>query len=113
MDVDEWLAGTHHPKAEVIAAIREVLLDDERLDEAVKYRAPAFLHDGRIVAYFHHGAKQTASLIFPDGGRLDGHDLLGDGSNKQRDARFSSVDEVDRAIDELRAVIDDWFDTVA
>lgn len=112
MNVDEWLAGTHNPKADVIAAIREVLLDDGRLDEAIRYRAPAFLHDGRIVAYFHHAAKANASLIFPDGGRLDGPEILGDGGNKQRTARFVTVDEVHDAEPELRAVVDHWFDAI-
>ncbi|MEL6894403.1 MAG: DUF1801 domain-containing protein [Actinomycetota bacterium] len=113
MNVDEWLAGTANPKAGVIAAIREILLDDERIDEAIKYRAPAFLHDGRIIAYFHHASKATASLIFPDGGRLDGHRILGDGSNKQRTARFATIDDVVDAHDELLAVIEDWFCVVA
>ncbi|MFZ4541031.1 MAG: cell division protein FtsQ/DivIB, partial [Rickettsiales bacterium] len=42
-------------KPDVIAAVRDVVMSDERIEEAIKYRAPAFLHGG-IMAYFHWGA---------------------------------------------------------
>ena len=48
IDVDAWLAATQNPKRRVIAAVRAVVMSDERIDEAVKYRAPAFLHGAEL-----------------------------------------------------------------
>ena len=45
-DVDAWIAATRNPKRDVIATVRAVVMSDGRIEEAVKYRAPAFLHGG-------------------------------------------------------------------
>lgn len=88
--VDAWLASTKNPKKQVIAAVRAVVLTDERIDEAIKYRAPAFLHGG-IMAYFHWNAKDFASMIFPLGSRIPGDFELLEGSGLQRMIRFSDL----------------------
>jgi hypothetical protein len=95
-DVDAWLATTSNPKRDVIAAVRSVVTTDERIEEAIKYRAPAFLHGG-IMAYFHWSAKEFASLIFPAGSRIPGDfDLLDD------------VAAVEAHRDELLDIVDAW-----
>jgi hypothetical protein len=63
-DVDVWLDTTLNPKRDVIAAVRDVVMSDERFSETIKYRAPAFIHGG-IMAYFHWSAKDFASSSFP------------------------------------------------
>jgi hypothetical protein len=111
-DVDAWLATTGNPNKDVIAAVRDVVMSDERIEEAIKYRAPAFLHGG-IMAYFHWGAKDFASLIFPLGSRLpDGFDLL-QGTGLQRTIRFDRVDAVHAHREQLLEIVDAWCTHVA
>jgi hypothetical protein len=106
-DVDAWLATTHNPKRDVIAAVRAVVMSDERIDEAIKYRAPAFLHGG-IMGYFHWSAKDVASLILPTGSRIPGDFDLLDGTARQWVIRFGTVDEVVAHRDQLLDIVDAW-----
>jgi hypothetical protein len=106
-DVDRWLATTRNPKRDVIAAVRTVVMSDERVDEAIRYRAPAFIHGG-IMAYFHWSAKEFASLIFPLGSRLRGDFDLLHGNGLQRMIRFHSIDEVNANSDQLLDIVDTW-----
>jgi uncharacterized protein YceH (UPF0502 family) len=109
-DVDEWLEQTTNPKKHVIAAVRAVVLSDGRIEEAVKYRAPAFLHGG-IMAYFHWSAKEFASLIFPRGSETPGEFETLEGDGLQRMMRFVDVESVEAARDELLDVVDMWCST--
>ena len=111
-DVDAWLAATQNPKRRVIAAVRAVVMSDERIDEAVKYRAPAFLHGG-IMAYFHWSAKGFASLIFPLGSRIPGDFDLLQGTGLQRMIRFHHLDDVDAHREQLLDIVDTWCTVVA
>lgn len=111
-DVDAWLATTRNPKRAVIAAVRTVVMSDERIEEAIKYRAPAFMHGG-IMAYFHWSAKEFASLIFPLGSRIPGEFDLLQGSGLQRMIRFNTVDEVDANCDQLLDIVDAWCTDIA
>jgi hypothetical protein len=111
-DVDAWLATTRNPKKDVIAAVREVVMSDERIDEAIKYRAPAFLHGG-IMAYFHWSAKEFASLIFPLGSRIPGDFELLQGTGLQRMIRFDNVEDVNTHREELLDIVDIWCTHVA
>ena len=106
--VDEWLEATSNPMASTISTVVDVLRTDERLDEAVKYRAPAFMVGSTIVCYFHWSAKAFASLVFPSGSSIPGEHprLLGDGL--QRTMRFHSDADARAAADDLLDVIDDW-----
>lgn len=106
-DVDAWLATTQNPKRDVIAAVRAVVMTDERIDEAIKFRAPAFLHRG-IMAYFHWSAKEFASLIFPLGSRIPGDFELLQGDGLQRMIRFDSVDAVEANREQLLDIVDAW-----
>jgi hypothetical protein len=88
-DVDAWMDQTTNPKRDVIAAVRAVAMSDNRIEEAVKYRAPAFLHGG-IMAYFHWNAQEFASLVFPHGSKIPGEFERLDGDGLQRMMRFST-----------------------
>ncbi len=107
-DVDAWLAATANPKKDVIAAVRAVVLTDERIGEAIKYRAPAFLHGG-IMAYFHWSAKEFASLIFPLGSHIPGEYELLEGTGLQRMIRFQNVQAVTQNHNELLDIVDTWY----
>lgn len=109
-DVDVWLENTTNPKKDVIAAVRSVVLSDERIEEAVKYRAPAFLHGG-IMAYFHWSAKDFASLIFPRGSEIPGEFEQLEGDGLQRMIRFVDVESVEAAREELLDIVDMWCST--
>jgi Domain of unknown function (DU1801) len=106
-DVERWLATTQNPKKDVIAAVRAVIIADDRVGEAVKYRAPAFLHRG-IMAYFHWSAKEFASLIFPKGSEIPGDFELLEGNGLQRMIRFSDLSAGEAARDQLLEIIDMW-----
>ena len=106
-DVDAWFGETQNPKKQVLAAIRAVVTSDERISEAIKYRAPAFLYGG-IMAYFHWSAKEFASLIFPHGSVIPGDFELLDGGGLQRMIRFDSVDAVSANRNELLDIVDAW-----
>jgi len=111
-DVDTWLATTRNPKKDVIVAVRSVMLSDERIEEAVKYRAPAFLHGG-IMAYFHWSAKEFASLVFPLGSRILGTFDLLQGTGLQRMIRFDHVDAVSANEEQLLDIVEAWCTYVA
>jgi hypothetical protein len=111
-DVDAWLATTRNPKKDVIAAVRALVMSDERIEETIKYRAPAFLHSG-IMAYFHWSAKEFASRIFPLGSRIPGGFQLLHGTGLQRMIRFDNVDEVNTHREQLLDIIDAWCAQVA
>ncbi len=106
-DVDTWMAQTNNPKRDVIAALRQVITSDDRIEEAIKYRAPAFLYNG-ILAYFHWAAKDHASLIFPGGSEIPADFALLEGTGIQRTARFATVDEVHNAADDLLDIVELW-----
>jgi hypothetical protein len=111
-DVDAWLATTRNPKRDVITAVRAIVVSDERIDEAIKYRAPAFLHGG-IMAHFHWSAKEFASLIFPLGSRIPGEFDLLRGTGLQRMIRFRHVEDVNAHREQLLDIVDAWCTQVA
>lgn len=91
--------------ASVMRSVRDIIMEDPDVSETVKYRAPAFEHQG-IICYFNWSAKKRASLIFPSGRRIPGdHPALEDGSNVQRMMYFDDLDDVQRKADDLRNVI--------
>lgn len=103
--VAEWFADTNNPLAEVMLAVRDVIVEDPDVSETLKYRAPAFEYDG-IVCYFNWSAKKQVSLIFPSGQRIPGeHPELVDGTNLQKMMYFADHDDVVAKADDLRAVI--------
>ncbi len=106
-DVDAWLAATRNPKKDVIVAVRAVVMSDDRIAEAIKYRAPAFMCGG-IMAYFHWNAKEFASLIFPLGSRIPGEFELLHGSGLQRTIRFDHVDAVHAHREQVLDIVDAW-----
>lgn len=104
--VAEWFDTTDNPLAEVMLAVREIVMAHPDLSETVKYRAPAFEFEG-IACYFNWSAKKQASLIFPSGRTIPGgHEHLTDGSNTQRMMYFSDLADVDEKAEGLRYVID-------
>ncbi len=98
---------TTNPKRDVIAAVRAVVMSDDRIEEAVKYRAPAFLHGG-IMAYFHWNAREFASLVFPHGSKIPGEFDVLEGDGLQRMMRFVDLASVETGRDDLLDIVDLW-----
>ena len=64
--VAAWFEDTNNPMAPVMRSVRDIIMEDPDVIETVKYRAPAFEHDG-LMCYFNWSSKKRVSLIFPSG----------------------------------------------
>ena len=79
--VDAWLSGLNHPQAEVIAAVRRLVLDaDPRVSEGLKWNAGSFRHRDWFATFrvvgpkgpspvqlvIHRGAKPQPDAPRPD-----------------------------------------------
>ena len=82
-------------------------MSDERIGEAIKWRAPTFAHNG-IMAYFHWRAKEFASLTFPLGSQIPGDFKLLSGTGVFRTIRFETVEAVEVNRAELLDIVDAW-----
>ena len=110
-DVDEWLAGYDNPMADVVQAVRTLILDaDDRIEECIKWRSPTFTFKGNI-ASFNPRSKKHASLMFHTGAHIPGaHPALEGGGDTARYMTFADLDDVDAKADDLRAVLAAWCD---
>ncbi|MEY3211121.1 MAG: hypothetical protein RIT28_1602 [Pseudomonadota bacterium] len=79
--VDAWLTGLNHPQAEVIAAVRQLVLGaDPRVSEGIKWNAGSFRHRDWFATFrvvgpkgpcapqlvLHRGAKPQPDAPRPD-----------------------------------------------
>ena len=93
---------------EVVQAIRSIILEDERISEMIKWKAPTFMHMGNM-ASFNPRSKQHASLMFHTGADIPGHHpRLQGGGETARYMTFADLDEVELASEELRSVVEAW-----
>lgn len=108
-DVDAWLEKYQNPQRELVARIREFILDiDPAVTEAIKWQAPTFIYHGNIASFFPK-AKKNVTLMFHHGASLanDGGLLEGDG-DVSRVARFIDDADFESKKPALQAVIEDW-----
>ena len=109
-EVDDWFAARDHPLTEAMQLARRLILEaDPRITESIKWKTPTFSFRGNIVSF--NPAKTLVSLLFHRGAEIPGDfpRLEGDG-RLVRVMRFADVGEVERAADELQAVIRAWCD---
>jgi hypothetical protein len=107
-EVDDWFAARAHPLTDAMQRARRLILDaDPRVTESIKWKTPTFSFRGNIVSF--NPAKNLVSLLFHRGAEIPGDfpRLEGDG-RLVRTMRFGDVAEVDRAADELQAVVRAW-----
>ncbi len=110
-EVDAWLDAYDNPMKDVVAAVREVILQaDARVTEAIKWQAPTFVYKGNIASFFPK-AKKHASLMFHKGAEIAGDfpNLTGDGK-EARSMKFADLDDLAAKRDELAAVVVAWCD---
>lgn len=97
-----------NPMKEVVHAVRQIMLEDERINETIKWKSPTFMYKGNL-ASFNPRSKKHASLMFHTGASIPGdHPRLEGGGNTARYMTFASLDDVAAAQTDLLAVIDAW-----
>ena len=108
-DVDAWFEGYDNPQKALVMAVRDVILGvDERLTEAIKWKAPTFLYKGNI-ASFYPKTKAHVALMFHTGASLPdptGH-LEGEGGTS-RVARFADAEDLAAKADALGGLVRAW-----
>ena len=124
--VDAYMAKLKHPRADVMAALRRVILDaDREIGEEVKWNAPTFFYAGemkatdpkeyrRYLVVSNLYQNDCIRLVFPSGARVkDTSGLLeGDYKDGRRLASFRSVAQVKEKEKALREVIRRWLETL-
>jgi len=108
-DVDAWFERYDNPLADLVQAVREVILAaDERVTEVIKWQAPTFVYKGNIASFFPK-AKKHVTLMFHQGASLDDPSglLEGDGATS-RSAKFTSAEDLAAKRAALEALIASW-----
>ena len=107
-EVDAWFEEYDNPMKDVVLAVREIILGDERITETIKRKSPTIMYEGNM-ASFNPRSKKHASLMFHTGASIPGdHPRLTGGGETARYMTFADLGEVTAAADELRAVVDAW-----
>ena len=110
-EVDAWLREYDNRMREVVQAAREIILEDQRMTETIKWKSPTFMYEGNM-ASFNPRSKKHASLMFHTGASIPGHHpRLTGGGETARYMIFADLEEVAEAADELRAVVAAWCDS--
>jgi len=107
-EVDSWFDAYDNPMKEVVMAVRAVILEDDRISEAVKWKSPTFMYKGNM-ASFSPRSKQHASLMFHTGASIPGdHPRLEGGGEVARYMKFADLEEVAAARADLLAITAAW-----
>jgi hypothetical protein len=110
-EVESWFGEYDNPMKEVVLAVRDIILEDERITETIKWKSPTFMYEGNM-ASFNPRSKKHASLMFHTGASIPGeHPRLTGGGETARYMTFVDLDEVAAAADDLRAVVAAWCDS--
>jgi hypothetical protein len=109
-EVDEWFDADENPHKMAMLRVRAIVLEDPRMDETIKWKAPTFVCGGNM-ASFNPRARKHVSLLFHTGASIPGdHPRLTGGGDTARYMTFADLDDVEAAADELRAVTRAWCD---
>jgi len=124
--VDAYMQGLKHPLAEVVEALRQIILSvDPEIGEEIKWNAPAFFYTGEMAPFdpkeykrrimvFNLHQKNCIRLVFPKGARVNDQSglLQGDYADGRRLAMFSSIEDVRSKRASLDKVIKKWLNTL-
>jgi hypothetical protein len=109
-DVDAWFAEFEHPLKDAMLRVREIILEEPRIDESIKWKTPTFSYRGNL-ASFNPRSKAHVSLLFHTGASIPGvHQRLEGGGDVARYLRLADLAEVEAAADDLRSVVAAWCD---
>jgi hypothetical protein len=124
--VDAFMAKLTHPLADVVAALRMIILStDPEIGEEVKWNAPAFFYTGELppfnpkehkrhIVVFNFYKQDCIRLVFPNGERVkDKSGLLeGNYSDGRRLALFHDMREVESRKETLQRLVKQWLATI-
>jgi hypothetical protein len=109
-EVDAWFEAYDNPMKAAMQRVREVILEEPRITECIKWKTPTFVYEGNM-ASFNPRAKKQVSLLFHQGASIPGdHRRLAGGGDVARYMTFADLADVEAAADELRAVTAAWCD---
>lgn len=107
-EVDAWFDGYEHPAKDAMLLVRDIILSDDRLTETVKWKSPTFMYGGNM-ASFNPRTKSHVSLMFHTGASIPGeHPRLEGGGDTARYMRFSNVEDVESARQDLQRIVSAW-----
>jgi hypothetical protein len=124
--VDAYMQGLKHPLADVVEALRRIILSTDReIGEEVKWNAPTFFYAGemksfnpkeykRYIVVFNLYRKDCIRLMFPSGARVSDESgfLAGAYADGRRLAMFFNMGDVKSKQTSLQAVIRKWLETL-
>ena len=107
-EVEAWFAEYEHPAKDAMLRLREIILDDARMSETIKWKSPTFMYEGNM-ASFNPRTKSHVSLMFHTGASIPGeHPLLEGGGDTARYVKFADLEAVNDAEGSIRALVDAW-----
>jgi len=120
--VDAYMQTLKHPLAEVVAALRRIILGtDSEIGEEIKWNAPTFFYAGemapsdpkkykRYIIVFNLYQKDCIRLVFPSGAKIQDSSgfLQGDYADGRRLAFFRNLEEVKSQTKPLQQAIKKW-----
>lgn len=109
--VDDWFDKHDSPLKPAMLRAREIILEDHRITETIKWQAPTFAYRGNM-ATFNPRSKRHVSLMFHTGATIPGdHPRLTGDNASARTMTFDDLDDLERHADALRAVVVAWCDS--
>lgn len=107
-EVDRWFEGYEHPMKPAMLRVRDIILEDERIEETIKWKSPTFMYKGNL-ASFNPNTKAHISLMFHTGAKIPGDFPLLEGSgDTARYVKFHNAAEVEDGAAELRRIVAAW-----
>lgn len=107
-EVDAWFEAYEHPMRKAMLRVREIILEDDRMTETIKWKSPTFMYEGNM-ASFNPRTKAHVSLMFHTGASIPSDFArLEGGGETARYMKFSDLSDVEATADELRAIVDAW-----
>jgi len=107
-EVDAWFDHYEHPAKDAMLAVREIILSDDRITEAIKRKSPTFMFEGNMASLMPR-TKSHVSLMFHNGASIPGHHpRLEGGGDTARYMKFTDLSVVEAAREELTAIVKAW-----
>ena len=61
-EVDAWFDDYEHPAKDAMLAVRAIILDDERMTEAIKWKSPTFMYKGNLAMVYREQGRHREAL---------------------------------------------------
>ena len=107
-EVDAWFAEYEHPAKDAMQLVRDIILEDDRMAETIKWKSPTFMFEGNM-ASFNPRTRAHVSLMFHTGASIPGaHPRLEGGGETARYMKFADLAEVEEAASDIRAIVAAW-----